>query len=272
LIANSTLAHRNIMSAFDSLTTFLRKNSEQPLSGTGSSALGLPLQIDGVEALSPSLRYSSSFPAIPHPLLGGEGSLGGKVAGVVSSAPIHIQLRFGRSSKWPTDLKAMGAAKTAMLVQIADGIEAMKLKGGCRGFDGPIAVTPTHLTLGYNGYSWRIVVRADPELHLLRGLHKPSEDAVRMLRALTKEHITASSHHATIHGVHTSHPSAGHVVRLLNNWLATHMLSGLVPFEAVELLVAKVYTDNESPLDAPSTIVSGFMRVLQLIATYDWVR
>lgn len=272
LISNTSLAHRSIMSSFDSLTNFLRKSSEQPTSDTGRSPLGLPLQIDAVEPLSPSLRYSSPFPAIPHPLLGGDGSLSGKVSGVISGSPIHIQLRFGRSSKWPTDLKAMGAAKTAMLVQIADGIEAMKKRGGCREFEGPIVVTPTHLTLGYNGYSWKIVVRADPELHLLRGLHKPSDDAARMLRALTKEHITAASHHATIHGVHTSHPSAGHVVRLVHNWLSTHMLSGLFPFEAIELLVAKVYSDKESPLEAPSTVVSGFMRVLHVIATYDWVR
>lgn len=272
LMSNSTLAHRSIINSFDSLAVFLRNSSEQSASDGRRSPLGLPLQIDGVEALSPSLRYSTMFPAIPHPLLGGNGSQAGKVTGVISYAPIQIQIRFGRSSKWPTDLKAMGAAKTAMLAQLADGIEAMKKRGKCNGFEGPIVVTPFHLTLGYQGYSWRIVVRADPELYLLRGLQKPSDDALLLLKALTREHITAASHHATIHGIHTSHPSAGHVVRLFNNWLATHMLSGLIPFEAVELLVAKVYSDKESPIDAPATVVSGFMRVLRLVATYDWVR
>jgi len=187
-------------------------------------------------------------------------------------SPIKIQIRFGSSSKWPNDLKSIGAAKTAMLIQLADGIEAMKEQGDNLNFGGPIIVTPTYLLLGFRGYSWKIVVRADPELYFLRGLHKPNNDALRLLHALTKDHITSSSHHSTIHAVHTLHPSAGHVVRLFQQWLATHMLSGLIPFEAVELLVAKVYSDAESPTGAPSSVLSGFLQVLHLLGTHDWIR
>ncbi len=270
LMTSSTAAHRAIINAFDSLATFLRTNSGSGLDGK-RSALGLPLQIDAVEPISPSLRYSSTFPAIPHPIIGGDGKQNGKVSGVISDTPIQLQIRFGRSSKWPTELKAIGAAKTAMLAQLAEGIEAMKKRGACHGFEGPIVVTPFHLTLGYQGYSWRIVVRADPELYLLRGLLKPSDDARLMLHTLTKEHVTQASHHATMHGIYTSHPSAGHVVRLFNLWLAAHMLSGLIPFEALELLVAKVYSDKENPVASPGTVVAGFLGLLRLVATYDWV-
>lgn len=270
LMTSSTAAHRAVINAFDSLAAFLRTNSGLGFDGK-CSALGLPLQIDAVEPISPSLRYSSTFPAIPHPMIGGGGIQNGKVSGVTSYAPIQIQIRFGRSSKWPTELKAIGAAKTAMLVQLAEGIEAMKNRGVGHGFEGPIVVTPFYLTLGYQGYSWKIVVRADPELYLLRGLQRPSDDAMLMLQSLTKEHVTQASHHATMHGIYTSHPSAGHVVRLFNLWLAAHMLSGLIPFEAVELLVAKVYSDKENPVASPSTVVAGFLRLLRLVATYDWV-
>lgn len=272
LMTSTAAAHRSIINSFDSLASFLRKNSEQTGSDGFRTPLGLPLQIDAVEPLSPSLRYSNTFPSIPHPMLGGDGKHAGKVNSVFSDAPIHVQIRFGRSSKWPTDLKAIGAAKTAMLAQLADGIESMKKRGSCPGFDGPIVVTPSHLTLGFQGYSWRIFVRADPELYLLRGLQKPSDDAKRILSTLIKDHVSAASHHATIHAIHTLHPSAGHAVRLVNIWLAAHMLSGLVPLEAVELLVARVYSDLESRNTAPATAVSGFFRVLRLIATHDWVR
>ena len=272
LMTSTATAHRSIINSFDSLASFLRKNSEQSGSDRARSEIGLPLQIDGVEPLSPSLRYSSTFPNIPHPLLVGDGNHAGKVTSVISYAPIHVQIRFGRSSKWPADLKAIGAAKAAMLAQLAEGIASMKMKGTCPGFDGPMVVTPSHLTLGYQGYSWRIFVRADPELYLLRGLQNPSDDARRILTTLTKEHVSAASHHATIHAIHTLYPSAGHVVRLVNIWLATHMLSGLVPLEAVELLVARVYSDTESRITAPASAVSGFFRVLRLIATHDWVR
>jgi U3 small nucleolar RNA-associated protein 22 len=210
----------------------------------------------------------------------------------VAPTPILIQIRFGLSSKWPTDLKAMGAAKTAMLIQLANGIESMKSTG----FEGPIQVTPNHMDIGYMGYSWRVVVRADPELHMLRKLKNPTPEATSLLRVsrnasmhmkllsvltkcllfpiqvLTREHVVSAMHHSTIHAIHTSHPSSGSVVRLAKRWIACHLLSDLIPFEAIELLVAKVYTNRDVPLDPPATVVSGFLRFLHLLASHDWTR
>ena len=77
----------------------------------------------------------------------------------------------------------MGAAKCAMLLQLADGIEKMKQERGSgvdfdlTSFDGPIDVTPTYLDVGYRGYSWRIIVRADQELRMLRTLKNPTAEA-----------------------------------------------------------------------------------------------
>ena len=142
-------AHQNLIKTFDSLSDFLRKNSKKPLGSNnlGTSPLGLPLAIDAVEPLSPSLRYSELFPPVPHPYLGGPPITGknNKVAGALVSDPILIQIRFGPSSKWPMDLKAIGAAKTAMLIQLANGIET----SGEKGFDGPVLVTAEYLDVGY---------------------------------------------------------------------------------------------------------------------------
>ena len=52
------LAHQRVLKAFEGLSGFLHKHTEQPTSGHTSS-LGLPLSIDAVEPLSPILRYSS---------------------------------------------------------------------------------------------------------------------------------------------------------------------------------------------------------------------
>ena len=262
-------AHRNIMKAFDSLSEFLKKNSQPPLPGSkGLSPLGLPLAIDAVEPLSPCLRYSELFPPIPHPCLGGANTNELKVSGAITSDPVLVQIRFGASSKWPTDLKAMAAAKAAMLIQIANGIEAMDSEG----FEGRIVVTPTYAEVGYKGYCFRILVRADPEIRMLQGLQNPSPSASAMLRDLTLRHLVASMHHATIHGVHTLHPSAGGVVRLARRWLCSHMLSGLISLEAVELMVAKIYENSEYPLDEPGTVEAGFLRFLNLLACHDWAR
>lgn len=269
LFSDPFAAQRTLMKAFESLSDFLRSNSQPPYVGSKeSSRLGLPLPIDSVEPLSPSLRYSDLFPPLPHPLLGGEPAGEKKVSGAIVSNPILIQLRFGSSSKWPTDLKAMGAAKAAMLVQLINGIEELDPEG----FDGPMVVSPTYADIGYKGFVFRLVVRADQEIRMLQGLQNPSPEATTLLESLTKKHSIGSSHHAIIHGVNTLHPSAGAVVRMAKRWISCHMLSSHISTELIELLVAKVYTDSESPIGSPCTVNAGFLRFLWLLASHNWAR
>ena len=194
--SDSLSLHKNVMTAFDSLADFLRQNTKTTFDSVGGkgrkvSNLGLPLSIDEVEPLDSCLRYSTLFPPVPHPLLGGPSNLLGsdkrKISGANVGSPILIQIRFEGSSKWPSSLNAMGAAKCAMLVQLAEGIKKMKQEqgrgfdgvssGDLAAFDGPMDVTPNYLDLGWHGYSWRIIVRADQELRLLRSLRNPTLEA-----------------------------------------------------------------------------------------------
>jgi len=112
--------HKAMMRAFDSLCDVLKQET---------TALGLPLAIDSVEPISSCLRYSSLFPPVPHPLLGGSkgGGEDSKISFMTPGEPILIQIRFEGSSKWPTDIDAMGAAKCAMLIKLASGIEETKI-------------------------------------------------------------------------------------------------------------------------------------------------
>jgi len=302
MICDSMALHKNIMSSFDSLSKFLQDNSVMDNAtttnnGTSSSAksskLGLPLEIDGVEGLSPCLRYAELFPPLPHPLLGGGGNANGnipmdnnnssgssskKISGVVLDDPIVIQIRFEISSKWPTDIKAMGAAKCAMLMQLAEGIEKIRDNddGGGGGYSsdwggGPINVSPSYLEFGFQGFVWRVIVRADQELKMLKSLQKPSPEAILLRQTLTHQHVLSAVHHSSIHSIHTKYPSSSYVTRLAKRWIAAHMLSDLIPHEALELLVASVYT-NHGSLHTPCTVVSGFMRFLNLVSSHDWVR
>ena len=183
------------------------------------------------------------------------------------SDPILIQIRFGASSKWPSDLKAIGAAKTAMLIQLANAIEGENNSD----FGGLVQVTTNYLDLGYQGYYFRILVRADPEIKMLQGLIQPSSVASSLLQKLTRVHIVAAKHHSMIHAVHTLHPSSAGVVRMAKRWVANHMLSGLIGVETIELIVAKVYSDGDTPLETPSTVTAGFLRFLHLLAHHDWL-
>ena len=284
-LSDSFTLHKNAMTAFDSLADFLRQNSISVVDnslGTDrkASKLGLPLKIDEVEPLSPSLRYSSLFPPVPHPLLGGMdmGTDKRKVAGAVEGTPILIQIRFEGSSKWPSSLNAMGAAKCAMLIQLAEGIEKLKTSEGLDEFDGSIDVTPTYLDFGYRGYSWRVIIRADQELRMLKNLSNPTNEAKALRSSLINRHVRGSMHHSLIHAVHTRHPSSSLVSRLAHRWVASHMLSDMIPKEAIELIVAKIYTEPQEKAASkipslgvpPSTLAAGFFKFLQLLSTHDW--
>jgi len=272
---NPLVAHRLVIKAFEELSSFLREESLPSISVQGSdtkrSRLGIPLAIDAVEPLDPALRYAELFPPIPHPFLGGSALPGiHKVSGAVCSSPVQIQIRFGSSSKWPTDLKAMGAAKTAMLLQLADGIERLKDAGRAKGFTGPVVVTPEYVDLCYKGYVFRVLVRADPQLKLLRELSRPSDEAANLLKVLTRKHVISAKHHSMVHAVYTSHPSSSMVVRVIRRWMSAHLFSGMIPLEAVELLVCHVYTGKDFPFDPPATVVSGLQRFFDLLSSYNW--
>ena len=276
---NPTAAHRMVIKAFDALSEFLRKHSTPTIPVPGSttefkSRLDIPLTIDAVDPVAPALRYAALHPPLPHPLLGGA-TLPGvqRTASGVVVDPILIQIRFGASSKWPSDLRAIGAAKTAMLIQLVNGIEAMKEKGVyADGFDGPLVVTPDYADIGFMGYVFRVLVSADPEIKLLQGLANPSKDAMLKLRRLTIRHSVAVSHHTLVHAVYTSNPSSSFVVRMARKWLSSHLLSDLIPFEALELVVCHAYSDPTSPLDTPGTTLNGFLRFLSLLSNHDWAR
>jgi U3 small nucleolar RNA-associated protein 22 len=53
---------------------------------------------------------------------------------------------------------------------------------------------------------------------------------------------------------------------------ASHLLSGQIPFEALELLVIHAYTDPSSHLGPPGSVTAGFLRFLHLLSSHDWSR
>lgn len=257
-------AHRSVLKAFEHFATLLRSKTAKNISDEDSndlrSALGLPLAIDAVEPLDPSLRYAALYPPIPHPLLGGKRQdPSKKVAGAICFDPIRIQVRFATSTKWPTELKAIQAAERAMLIELVNGLDRLD-------YITQTSVTESYADISYNGYVWRVNVRADPEMNFLRGLNTPSAEAQRRLAELVEANVAAPVHHTLVHSVYTKNPSSSAVVRLAKRWLSSHMLQ--IPFEAIELMVCALYNVG----NPPGTLSRGFERWLNLLATHDWLR
>lgn len=169
---SSVQLHRDLMKVFQDFSSFLVERTKDETNRLG----GIPMSIDSVEAISPSLRYSELFPPMKHPLFYESGDAlrrGRKVPGVISCAvdPMCIQIRLGRSNKWPSDLNAMGAAKCALLLQLAEGLERERPKTAC-------LVSPTYIDVAFEGYCFRLFIRPDEELKLIDSLKNPTSLAI----------------------------------------------------------------------------------------------
>ena len=265
---NPAAAHRNAMKSFEALSDFLRTNSiaTEPVAGSlteKTSKLGLPLTIDAVEPMSPTLRYASLYPPTPHSLLGGPSTKDQVATGAVQTEPIEILLRLGASSKWPNDFFAISAAKTAMLIQLTKAIE--ELTASSSACPSRSVVTREYADIAFQGYVFRVFLRADHEVKLLEDSSLSDVETSCLKRCLV-----ASTHHSFVHAVYTKHASSSTAARLAQKWLASHLLSDHISFESLELLVCHVYT--ESPLGYPASSVAGFLGVLGILANHDWAK
>jgi hypothetical protein len=65
----------------------------------------------------------------------------------------------------------MGAAKCALLLQLAQGIERERPKTAC-------LVTPSYIDVAFEGYSFRLFIRPDEELKLIDSLKNPTSLAI----------------------------------------------------------------------------------------------
>lgn len=224
----------------------------------------LPLKVSDVQPVHPAFRYTSLFPVEPHPLAYSKGE---KVSNAsipfVSTVlePLELHVRFERSSQWPNDKDALRHAKTGFYVHIAHELETN------HGFRCDVSVDCVDVLL--SGYAFRLIIRSEKELAVETGAvglrklalaHSPAYVAVKQDADYIGKH---ASH---IHALHSKNTSFGPTVRLVRRWLASKYLSNALRVEAVELLVADVFLTS----DAPHSILSGFLRVLKRLASFDW--
>ncbi|CAB1097889.1 unnamed protein product [Ectocarpus sp. CCAP 1310/34] len=234
----------------------------QVLQERAKAAEGMPLKVEALQAASPLLRYTSLLPPAPHPLANSHGEspapLPSKASKISSQVePMEVLVRLETSSKWPDDLDAVRSTGTAFLIRLAQCLEK-KYNLRCVVGRGLMDVLTA-------GYCFRLRIGGERELSLLG---KDKASAPERL-ALKEAVVLAAPHHSTIHGLHLQKPAFGLTVRAASRWLEQHMMEEHLRVEAVELLVASLFSD-EAPLAPPSTGLAGFLRFLLLLAGHDW--
>lgn len=227
----------------------------------------LPLKVTDLLPVHSAFRYTSLFPVQPHPLAFSKGQ---KITAASTAQvntvlePLSIQVKFERSSAWPTEKDALMHAKTGFYVLIGHELETRHHLRCEVGIDCVDVFT--------SGYVFRIQIDSEKELNVVTGatgLKKTALVGSPEYVATLQQIEYLPRHSSMIHALHTKNTSFGPTVRLAQRWLADNLMSNVMRIEAVELLVAHAFV-NATPTSMPHSILSGFLRFLKLVSSFDW--
>ena len=231
---------------------------------------GLPLQIRHVTAACAELRYASLVDSSDVPLLQRR----------KSQAPADVCVQFEGSARWPNDLAAVQRTKIAFLLKMS---ELLELAG-----EGLIAqvglenqeqrlLNNSFLDIIYpSGAAFRVRIHHEHELDMLSSALR--EKTLRMGRrkdvavaaaAYKRTFIQAPALTQAIRTLCTRFPLLSPSIRLLKRWRDSHLLSGHITDELIELLTVRTFV-TPYPYQAPGSLTTGFFRTLAYISQWDW--
>ena len=246
---------RPVMSASETLERVLR------------ALEGLPLQIRQIAAADAQLRYSSqNIPALQ--------------PSQVQMEPASMCVQFEGSARWPDDVTAVQRTKIAFLLKIGELLEASS-KGliarlGLENNDQKflnIAFLDVHYP---SGIVFRLRIHHERELYLLERLLENTshiaasrEEMVSALSAYKRVFIQGPVHTQAIRKLSTRFPLLSPSVRLMKKWRDSHMLSGHLSDELIELLTVRTFV-HPYPWPVPGSVMTGFLRTVSFISKWDW--
>lgn len=251
---------------------------------------GIPLGIDKVEAVC----AESCYTALDAPSTWSTVVQAGRSKStrrrdgtllVVSPSPLSVMITLASSSKWPEDPNAIRVTKTAFFAKIAEQLAKQHKFKRCR-------TLSESLEISFKGFVFRLYMSQPRELELLRKLQAKNYKrlaSVRQMRvhskykdsdfeALRRQYAKVNErdrqvpfHAAVTRGLALAHRFFSPVVRLAKRWVHAHLFSNHVRAEAVELLVASLFT-APAPFSKPCSAVAGFLRFLLLLAHFPFDR
>lgn len=228
---------------------------------------GLPLQLRQLSAVSPQLRYSSIDPPTFGP-------------GRYMRIPADVIISFEGSGRWPDDLVAIQRTKIAFLLKMGSLLKqvdkGISTRIGLENQDKPLQ-NCAFLDIVYSsGAVFRLRIHNDREQTLLERKikdksidHRSREVAVAALSTYNKAFVQIPKHAQSISTHCTRFSLLSPTIRLTKMWFQSHMILGHVSEELVELLVSRTFL-QPFPWQAPSSVMTGFLRTLLFISRWDW--
>ncbi|CAK8696286.1 unnamed protein product [Clavelina lepadiformis] len=240
------------------------------------SLKSLPLSITNLQGISPVLRFTEVIPPSCCQPNGKNPTISVNEEQIQVPVPdkscpnfyppIEVLCHMEGSGKWPQDVDALQRLKAAFHIAMADELKSNNEEIVCMPYQ-------TYVDVLKDGYVFRVCVAYHREIGVLQT--QKNKDGMVKIRntsqslALEKQTVYLPHLSSTIHGLCQKIPSYGLTCRLAKRWISSHLLSRQISTEAIELLVAFLFTDPQ-PYTVPSSAQSGFLRFLHLLATYDF--
>ncbi|XP_075696499.1 nucleolar protein 6 isoform X2 [Rhinoderma darwinii] len=234
----------------------------------------LPLTVTAVQGTHPALRYTDVFPPI---LVKPDWSFCKKVSdnkclvplldkpSPAYVSPIKVICHVEGSGKWPRDKDAIKRVKAAFQIRLAELLNDQH-ELLCK-------PTATYTDVYKDGFVFRLEVAYHREPQVMKEVLTPdgmlksrdTEESLQLeLETIHRTHLTS-----TLHGLHQQLPAFGGTSRLAKRWISAQLLARCITEDCVDLLVAYLFL-HPAPFTAPSSPQVGFLRFLNLMASYDW--
>ncbi|GMM30135.1 rRNA-processing protein [Martiniozyma asiatica (nom. inval.)] len=194
-----------------------------------------------------------------------------------------LQFDNSANSKWPTELNALEATKSAFLLKIRALLNE-EIDGNGDGYKSFIIDDKS--TIPYvskvrllriitpEGYGFQLRVVADFEENIYLSMIEAADSTEKKIvedvyLSFHKNTISSIKHHRTINTLVTSFPLYSATVRLFKIWLDKHLLLVHLNEQIIELLVLKVFVDV-GPYGVPGTVMAGFLRTIEFLSHWNW--
>ncbi|KAL8832408.1 MAG: hypothetical protein Q9191_000280 [Dirinaria sp. TL-2023a] len=247
------------------ITTAL-ENMEKEIRNTD----GLPLQVRQVSATGAELRYAAVK----------RGPNSQPLARRQSEPPADVCVQFEDSARWPNDIAAVQRTKIAFLMKMGELLEQ-----NTRDLTARVGLENQSHELLNNAFldvvyphdsAFRVRIHHERELSMLESALKdktaemgPREEIMLATAAYKRTFVQAQLHTQAVRTLCTRHPLLSPSMRLMKRWRDSHLLSGHISDELIELVTIRTFI-LPYPYQAPGSLSTAFFRTLAFISKWDW--
>jgi U3 small nucleolar RNA-associated protein 22 len=252
--SNPTTPFLPIITTFESLAKKIR------------SLERLPLQIRQITAACPELCFASL--GIPN-----------LDPTVNDTKPVDVIIQFEGSARWPGGIVAVQRTKIAFLLKLGElleeGTPGLTTKLGLENENNELLNQSFLDVFDPIGAVFRLRIHHERELSILQQEMKNESSTFRRLNmgsaisTYKRDFIERPRHTEMVHMLSTRFPLLSPTIRLMKKWRDSHLLSGHIGDELVELLTMRTFV-HPHPWPIPGSITTGFLRTLAWLASWDW--